>query len=70
MSDRWINSGRTVGRPLSKIKLFLHTLIMRGSDVASLAEICQVISEEIARRTNGRTTNAWTDVLTNGHLGG
>ena len=39
VTDRWTDAGWTNG----KIMLLLHTLTMRGSDVASLVEFCPVV---------------------------
>ena len=44
-----------------KTNVALATLAMLGSDVASLVESRPVVLEEIARRTDGRTTDALTD---------
>ena len=51
--DRWTDARRTNG----KIMLLLHTLTMRGSDVASFVEFRLVVLEEIAWQTDGWTTD-------------
>ena len=38
MTDRWTDEGCMEGWPTEKKILLLHTLTMRGSDVASLVE--------------------------------
>ena len=43
MTDRWMATDTTEGRMHGKIILLLHTLTMRGSDVASLVEFCIVV---------------------------
>ena len=61
-----MNAKRTVERTHRKIMLFAHTLIMRGSDVANLAEFRPVLlgGDSVKdkwtddRRMDGRT-HAW-----------
>ena len=39
--DNWTDDGRTDGRMQRKIMMLLHTLTIRGSDVASLVTSAQ-----------------------------
>ena len=39
MTDKWMDNGCTKGQMHRGIMLLLHTLTMRGSDVASLVEL-------------------------------
>ena len=43
MTDKWMDDGHTDGQTDRKIILLLHTLTMRGSDVASLVEFCPMV---------------------------
>ena len=43
MTDKWIDDGCTDGRMHRKVILLLHTLTLRGSDVANLVEFCPVV---------------------------
>ena len=48
-------------------RLFLHTITMRESDVASLVEFRPVAKEEIAWRTEGRS-DGWMEGRMNGGI--
>ena len=43
MTDKWMDKGHTDGWMHRKIMLLLHTLTMRGIDVASLVEFRPVV---------------------------
>ena len=45
--DRWTDSGLMKGQTHGKIILLSYTVTMRRSEIASLVELCPVVSEEI-----------------------
>ena len=60
VSDKWTDDGGMDGRTHGKMILLSYTLIMRGSDVASLVEFRPMVQEELAwwtddERTEGRS---------------
>ena len=43
MTDRWMDDEHMEGQAHGKIMLLLHTLTIRGSDIASLVEFCPMV---------------------------